>query len=311
MEEIKKNPGVSIVTVTFTGDKWTMLLQAHSIEKFVKEPTTHYVIIEDQHGKTTSTLEWLCLLQPIYKKHKLVLLDKTSAPELFFEWDKGSPAGWDQQQYIKLKIHELIHTEYYLTLDSKNFFIRPSSLTEFYGIEGCDTVMSINDIPQHPSLPYWFNWMSLIEQCTGKTRPSDFWFAGTPFNLKTSIVKEIFKHDIEGMFIKALDSCYVNPTDYENHTRISEYILYAFFTDAVRDASLYWSCGYGPGMSNELESLYQDRMNDGARPLFTLHRDRLASVQHRQDVINYLIFCGLDPAYVIPAIILDRKSQGH
>jgi hypothetical protein len=311
MEKIKESPSVSFVTVTFTGDKWPMLLQAHSIEKFVKEPTTHYVIIEDQSGVKTRILEWLCLLQPIYKKHRLVLLDQSSAPELFLEWDKGIVGGWIQQQYIKLKMHELINTDYYLTLDSKNFFIRPTSLSEFYGKEGCDTIMPVDDVPQHPSLYYWVPWMELIEKHTKKSRPSEFWFAGTPFSLKTEIVKDFFNdYDIDSMFTEAMDTTHYN-SDIDKHVRISEYILYAYFTDAVRDVDIQWCCGYGSGMSEELESLFNDRMNNKTKPVFTLHRDRLAAVQHRKEVIDYLVFCGLEPSYVIPAVMLDRKSQGH
>lgn len=308
MEKI--NPQVSIVTVTYTGDKWAMLLQAHSIEQFIEEPTTHYVIIEDQTGATTSTLEWLCLLQPIYKKHKLVLLDKNSAPELYLEWDKGIVGGWDQQQYLKLKIHELIDTEYYLTLDSKNFFIKPTSLSEFYGNEGCDTLMPVDEVPLHPSLPYWYPWMNLVEKRTDFKRPDIFWFAGTPFNFKTATVKEIFKYDVESMFIEALDSTFFNPNNSEKVVRISEYMLYAYFSQGERK-DLQWTRGYNPTTSGELESLYMDRANNLSRPMFTLHRDRLHNIQGRKDVIDFLIFCGLNPAYVTPAVLLDRKSQGH
>lgn len=314
MEKI--NPEVSIITVTFTGDKWPMLLQAHSIETFVEEPTTHYVIIEDFHGNVTTALEWLCLLQPIYKKHKLVLIDKNSAPELYLEWDKGMVSGWDQQQYLKLKVHEIINTEYYLTLDSKNFFIRPTKLSEFYGNEGTDTIMPIDEVPIHPSLSYWYPWMRLVEEHTNFKRPEVFWFAGTPFNFKKTVVEEIFKYDVEAMFIKALDSAFYYPNDTENDIRISEYILYAYFSQAERKQTQWcrgysWAQSYIAGMNEELESLFKDRTDGLAKPIFTLHRDRLYSVPLRKDIIDYLIFCGLDPAYVIPAVLLDRKSQGH
>jgi hypothetical protein len=308
MEKVNLSPSVSIVTVTYTGDKWPMLLQAHSIEKFVKEPTTHYVIIEDQSGNTTSTLEWLCLLQPIYKKHRLVLLDKESAPELFLEWDKGTVGGWDQQQYIKLKIHELVDTQYYLTLDSKNFFMRPTSLIQFYGHEGCDTIMSLSDVPQHPSLPYWFEWMNTVEEITGKPRPENFWFAGTPFNLKTDIVKEIFNYNVEQLFLQAINN---NHDNVDKRVAISEYILYAYFSFPDKKANLCWSTGYGPEIRKETIDLLNGSIHCVSRPVFTLHRNRLQDIQHRNDIIQHLIACGLDSSYVIPAIILDRKSQGH
>ena len=46
---------MNIVTVTCTRDKFAMLLQAQSINLFVTEKITHYVIIQDS---TTSYTEW-------------------------------------------------------------------------------------------------------------------------------------------------------------------------------------------------------------------------------------------------------------
>lgn len=303
MEKVN-NP---IVTVTYSGDKWPMILQAHSIEMFVKEPTTHYVILEDDN---TSNIEWLCLLQPIYKKHKLVLLDKKSAPELYLEWDKGEVGGWHQQQYLKLKVHELIDADYYLTLDSKNLFIRPTSLKTFYGHEGCDTLMPVDEVPHHPSLPYWKLWRNAIEKHTNLSCPDIFWFPGTPFNFKKSVIEDMFGYDVEKMFTDALDTSHDFPFDPEKHVRISEYILYGYFSSAKRE-NLKWCRGYTWESIEEVESLYSDRKKGTCKPVFTLQRDKLDKLQQRKDIIDYLLFCGLDSAYVIPAVILDRASQGY
>ena len=70
---------MEIVTVTYTRDKWCMVLQAHSLEKFIHKPCIHYVVIEDD----SDPVEWDDLLKNIYKKHKLVLITKDSHPQVY------------------------------------------------------------------------------------------------------------------------------------------------------------------------------------------------------------------------------------
>jgi hypothetical protein len=168
--------------------------------------------------------------------------------------------------------------------------------------------MHTNSDPVHESLPYWYNWMLTIEEHTCRNRPESFWFAGTPFNLKTDIVKEIFEHDIDTMFKHALDARHFNLHVPEKDIRISEYILYAYFSSAPRKEELAWTCGYDESFK---EKLFADRTNDLSRPVFTLHRDRTNSVRNQQGVIDYLMFCELDSSYVVPGVILGREWQNY
>ncbi len=115
---------MDLVTVTCFDDRHQMLLQAESIEKFL-EPCTHWVIVNDSDVDRSF---WNNLLSPFYKNHTLKLL--------FPDWNtfpKGS--GYEKQQCYKIWISKFIEGNY-LILDSKNFFIRPSKLTDWSRILG-------------------------------------------------------------------------------------------------------------------------------------------------------------------------------
>lgn len=284
---------IPIVTVTFTRDKWCMLLQAHSIEKFVLDPIIHYVIIEDD---LTPFEEWENLLKPIYKKQKLVLLNKDSASNLFCKYHIS---GYVQQQYIKLKSSILLNDEYYLSLDSKNIIHKPFLLKNaFYRVEGSrvegsSQIMDTTKDPveQHESLSYWEPWLSFIECRYGLSRPEKMWFAGTPFLLKTDIVKNMIDTaNIDDLFLQAI----------VNGIPVSEYLLYAYFSNAPR---IHWSCQAGYS-GNGLDVLKIESKNFY---FFNMYRRGLS--QDGDILIKFLLDSGLDEKYVIPAVKLTPSDD--
>ena len=63
---------MDLVTVACTRDKKLLELQAHSIDRFIEDTCTHWILIEDQN---TSIDEWHALLNPYYKKHQLKIIN--------------------------------------------------------------------------------------------------------------------------------------------------------------------------------------------------------------------------------------------
>ena len=293
---------IPIVTVTYTPDKWCMMLQAHSIEKFVSEPTTHYVFIEDDR---TSMLEWECLLKPIYKRHKLVLLNKESAPDMYLKapYKVGKQlmfSGWTRQQYVKLHVSKMIREEYYLILDSKNIFFKSINLKDtFYGKEGSGSVLNL-DVPDdqlHESLPYWLNWMKLIEFKYRIPRPKKTWFTGTPFVFKTDIAKHIVNtYDIEELFTEAWGD------GGDNRVHISEFMLYSYFTNSER---INWRCS-GGYLGGGLEWLKGDST---VYSVFTMFRLELDNGNNRDIIKQFFLDAGLDEKYVVPAVYLTSAKN--
>lgn len=315
-EIMKKKRNVPIVTVTYQLDKWTMLLQAHSIEKFVTNPTTHYVVLSDRDLTPASILEWHCILQPIYKKHRLVLLHKYNAVDMFPEIRVHGQymQGWDLQQFIKLKIHQLITDEYYLTLDSKNIFVLPTNLVKtFWGIEGTSTIIYQDtkdpDIYHHPSMRYWLPFMRLLEKrfLLTNNRPKSLWFAGTPFCLETATVQRMFDYDIEALFaecMQIIDDIGDDESRFIDKPMISEYVLYSYFTKKER-IETQWAFGLQEG--NDPISVYEDIVAKEEIPTFTLFRHESSDIDTKINLINFFLRAGLESSYVTPAVMLNRN----
>lgn len=124
---------MDVVTVTYNNDFNNMLRQAQSIYKYT-EPFTHWVIINDK-----SQLDfWRRNLEPYYAKHTLHLL------HICNDTISSVYCGYRRQQLIKLYMSKIIK-EKYLVLDSKNFFIRPTSTIEFENQIGSGMLETVDE----------------------------------------------------------------------------------------------------------------------------------------------------------------------
>lgn len=277
---------IPLVTVTFTNDKWQMLLQAHSLEKFAIEPTTHYVIINDD---ATSFLEWKYLLEPIYKKNTLVLINKETNPEIFPN-ENLLLCGYYRQMILKLTIAKLINYNYYVTLDSKNLFHKSVDLNIFDNIEGSGLLLvkDNNNQEYFNNLTYYSKTIELLSTKYGLSIPEIFWFAGTPFVFKTENV------------LKILDFLNIDEFVYEITSKggyFSEYAMYNFFSNSVREKkSLVFRYNYKLPLELSLS------------PSFIIYRYHLNDTAYKSNVKTFLINAGLDEKYIVPALELTDNS---
>lgn len=143
---------MDLLTVTCSRDKLQMLLQAESICNFV-EPTTHWVIVNDP---VVILSEWETLLAPYYTSHRLNLINANDLP-VSFDDSKG---GWSRQQTYKFLAYKLINDDY-LTLDSKNFFIKPCSTSEWKNIIGCGSLANFENLPWQDTITYYSNYFNI------------------------------------------------------------------------------------------------------------------------------------------------------
>lgn len=265
-----------IVTVTCTRDKWCMVLQAHSLEVFIKEPYIHYVIIEDDK---TDIAEWERLLTPIYNNHKLVLINKDTHPNLY---PTNDIHGWYRQQIIKFLVHTLINGNRYLLLDSKNIFVKTIDLAKFE-YEGSGSHVSNED----DWLQYWYPWIDYISKKLSKPIPKLFWMPMTPFVVDKSIVQTILSTcNFEKLVLDGLD----------NTLPISEFLLYAFFSNTNHPEIPTYGGGFHGG---DLETTVEEfnRINT-----FTLGRIDLQNHTARNTIKNALCHVGLDPIIIENAV---------
>ena len=193
---------MDLVTVTCAHDLKSMLLQANSIDQFVKESCTHWVIIEDSNR---SSVPWDQLLFPFYKNHNLKLINNFLPPD--------GTHSWRRQQLLKFMIARQLRCDSYLILDSKNFFIKPIDLTQWPIAEGSHDVAKIT-----PGTLAW-NWLSYLEEKYKLPKLNFHWSSFTPYRVKTDTVREILKLDMVEMFKNIADQW------------VSEFILYSQFVN--------------------------------------------------------------------------------
>lgn len=285
---------IPLVTVTYTKDKWQMLLQAHSIEKYTIEPTTHYVIINDEE---TSFLEWKCLLGPIYKRNKLILIGKHNKPELFLPDYIPQMSGYHTQMVLKLIIAKLIQYPYYVTLDSKNVFHKPIDLNIFDNCEGsADIVTKDLETQEYPEcIQYFYGTTKKAQNTFNLNIPDSFWFAGTPFVLKTSTVLSILASvDLYNFVYEII----------KNGENFSEYILYGMFSKASKEIRC-WSTGYN--LPTTVEDCVERLLKEV--DTFIVYRHSLGNFIYRNNMKKILLKCDFDERYVVPAIELTSPTD--
>lgn len=114
----------NLVTVFCLRDLAQFRLQVESL-RYLTEPVTHWVIINEPQDQYHHCCD---LVQPLYlfSPHQLRLVPRPLTL---------SSCDWDNQQYYKLWIYQLIQQDY-LILDCKNFFIRSCSLADWQGVIG-------------------------------------------------------------------------------------------------------------------------------------------------------------------------------
>jgi len=260
-------------TVTYSKDIYVMMLQAHSIEKFVVTPIVHHVYVQDDR---IPLYLWEKSLAPIYKKHKLVL-----SYNKFKIYDGTAKAhGWNEQQYIKLMLASEMQEEYILSLDSKNVFCTQVDIDEvFNGYEG--TLGT--DVDVHTSnlewVTYWSPWIKLVENFTGLSSPPQR-FPCTPCVLKSSSLRKMnWNLDVKSIFQEAS----------KKEIRPSEYMLYNFFKD------------------NKSLPLNGSAQSFG---IFTIFRRDLDEVEgYKENTRNFLLNLGLEARYVDSAIDLTTHKN--
>ena len=163
-----------------------MALQAYTIDRYVTEPCIHWVIVEDSRMPRTY---WEDLLSPYYTRHELRLITDTSEID---GW--STKQGWIRQQVLKMTIANQIKSDYYLILDAKNFFIRPTNINDWPISEGSPRVEESSK-----SSAVWGPFMDYVVSKHNWELPRYTWGPYTPFRAKTSTVRELLDLDLETM----------------------------------------------------------------------------------------------------------------
>lgn len=208
----------NLVTVTCNLERHMMLLQAESIQKFLA-PCKHYVVINEEKVNLEA---WRNYLSPYYDRHELILL---SQRDLFIN-DDPKLGGTHTQQVCKLEISKLIRDDY-LILDTKNFFIKPTSIKEWKrymgstGIRYLDESMFTTDIQKLKQDKVFIDAIKAYAQRLGFVKLPPYYLTPmTPFKVDYDYLSKCKVDSFKNYILKDING--------NSLSAPSEFILYSF-----------------------------------------------------------------------------------
>ena len=216
----KRKPEITVVTVVFKKEIPLLFLQARSIRKFSKLNLKKIIIVLNDSFSIAEMNNIKNIYYEIYKNK--VDVDIILGKKLIEEKYLDAISGWRSQQVLKLKIHSLVKTPYYLTLDAKNHLIR----------QLCDKDVFKKDKPIVKAKPFlgamWDSSITNSKKLFDVSLESEFdsyFVPTTPFMLVTEEVMHL------EMFLESKEvSIYEAICEYD----ATEYLLYYFYIARVK-----------------------------------------------------------------------------
>lgn len=114
----------TLVIVTCVKDKWQFEMLIRSLYKFVS-PCQISIVCNELDNDYDKWMIWFYQLQKLFLKKFDVKISKLHD----YTNEIDNYGGWIRQQILKLFVSNAILTEEYIVLDSKNFFIKPTDIT--------------------------------------------------------------------------------------------------------------------------------------------------------------------------------------
>ena len=279
-----------LVTVTCTRDLRQMVLQSHSIAKFVNAKLTHHVFIEDN---ALPIEYWQSILEKFYSGDKQLCL---------YDIRVDDPDGYIRQLYLKIFAAYHVQDDY-LILDSKNFFIKDTTLDYDIPEGSCDMFELLNfgkDFPKWVADNYHL------------PIPNNLWTVHTPFKMKEETCLRLLELNLLEIFRKGLDAgCWP-----------SEFVLYSFFA-ADKYNKIEWNSTYFKNKiyhtwwwdnqlnPDEFETIYSTK----AIEILGLHKNLWYKKKNNLDKLgklaDWLVTKGLDRQYVNMATINMRWDNTY
>ena len=177
---------MDLVTIACERDIQDLLLQAHSIDKFIEKPCRHWITVEDE---SLTPEEWHGFLLPYYQRHTLYLTF-SKRPDLYY--DTPFTLGYRRQQVLKLLAAANVYSDTCLVLDCKNFFIKPVDLGlwPYKNGNGRYTILE-----EEPADFFPRQWINHINSVTNLEIPKKFpTRLATPFACTKKYAKAAVEH---------------------------------------------------------------------------------------------------------------------
>ena len=284
----------TLVTIACSRDRAIQELQSYSIDKFIKDPCEHIIVIEDNK---ISYDEWYAMLSPYYTKHKLILL-KTLLSKDTYANDSVIKNGWHRSIFLKLLVANTVTTSRYLVLDSKNFFINSVILDEWPCNEGNHLVEQLH---LNRKLSNGRSWPEFFQFADKHNIPitDNAYSTTTPFMFNTTIVREIL----------TLDDLY--PLFFNREGWASEFFLYSIYTQNQGNQLVN-----GPAVNVTFWNTERKLNNKTLTDIYSwpnlksigLHRDIIAHNTDLTELYNFLDSINFDSDVVVKCLTQYRKD---
>lgn len=247
-----------------------MLLQAESIQKFV-EPCRHVVIINEDNPDLEFYHKWL---DPYYTKHELVLMGRIpySYPYPIFDKIHNDPSviGWRIQQLQKLLLAYEFEEDY-LIMDTKNFFIKPTSIDIWSNTIGSAKLHAEN------SVGFFIKSCRAYAKVFGYEMPR-YLIPATPFKINSKNITSKCRKSELGYLLFYPEF---------NSAAASEGVFYSFFVDAdeLKNAEngdynnnyTFWTKG-----QEAFDYVLEKVIPQGQYVMMAIHRERLATMNKQE-----------------------------
>jgi len=114
----------TLVVVTCLKDQWQFEMLIRSLYKFVS-PCQLLIICNETEENFDCWIDWFSPIQKLFLKNFDVKIKKLHD----YTDEIDNYGGWIRQQILKLFVSQDIDTKEYIVLDSKNFFIKATNIT--------------------------------------------------------------------------------------------------------------------------------------------------------------------------------------
>ena len=176
-----------IVTVAQWSDLDQLRFQSHSIDLWITDPITHWVIVQDRSDLNL----WQRELAPFYHRHKLELHPTLLPAD---QYDRADRDGYRRQQLLKLMGSQLVSSDRYMTTECKHFFWRSQSLRDWPTQDGRPIITDVNATgPRQP-------WINDVSRYLGLRPIHHTYEVLTPFVMTTEIARKCCSFDMDYLF---------------------------------------------------------------------------------------------------------------
>lgn len=177
---------LSFLTVTYQHDFPLLVRQLQSIEKFVHSEYTHHIVLNDDIQHMSELVDLTDGYKNVIITHRDRVPGFVAHPTPLYG---NIDYGWFMQQTCKLVAANIVTTDYYLVLDSKNYLVDSFDVDQWIG----DKVSALRFYPD-VDLTEWFKETCRLFELDYSKCVDRAMEARTPFVMRTQHVLDLLEY---------------------------------------------------------------------------------------------------------------------